>query len=78
MGVMQCGVDGCKNIMCDQYIEDVGYICDNCLNDLKYYLRDKALMSSAIFDFFAPRTCVKNDMKAIDIFINKNLKRILL
>lgn len=30
MGVMQCHRKGCENIMCDTYINSVGYICSDC------------------------------------------------
>ena len=35
MGVLACDRRGCNNIMCDHYSPEYGYICDECLNELK-------------------------------------------
>jgi len=35
MGVMSCGRSGCSNIMCDTYIDGVGYLCNECLDELE-------------------------------------------
>lgn len=35
MGVMECARNGCENIMCDKYIDDIGYICYECQKDFK-------------------------------------------
>lgn len=34
MGVLQCNVTNCENIMCDRYNEKYGYICNTCFNRL--------------------------------------------
>lgn len=70
---MQCDVEGCENIMCDQYIEDVGYICDDCLEDLKNYLVDKELCFESLFDFFGTHRYNKNTDNDIDSFIEDHL-----
>jgi len=35
MGVMSCARTGCGEIMCDTYIEDIGYICYKCKQELE-------------------------------------------
>lgn len=34
MGVMRCSREGCKNIMCDRYSQEFGYICNDCFSEL--------------------------------------------
>ena len=33
MGVRSCSRNKCTNIMCDTYIPNVGYICDECKHE---------------------------------------------
>ena len=35
MGVLACDRKGCENIMCDHYSSTHGYICWECLRELK-------------------------------------------
>lgn len=35
MGVMRCDRTGCENILCDHYSSEYGYICYECLEELK-------------------------------------------
>ena len=35
MGVLACSRNGCENIMCDYYAYLYGYICNECLEELK-------------------------------------------
>ena len=35
MGVLACDRQGCENIMCDYYSHTYGYICYQCLEELK-------------------------------------------
>jgi len=35
MGVMECNRRKCDNIMCDEYLEEEGYICYECLTELR-------------------------------------------
>lgn len=41
MGVMSCSRRGCCKIMCDTYIESIGYICYKCQNDFEKYVAKK-------------------------------------
>lgn len=41
MGVMNCSRVGCSNIMCDTYVDDVGYVCYECTSEFKKYLSFK-------------------------------------
>ena len=38
MGVMSCSRGTCNNIMCDTYIDDVGYVCRECQKEFEKYL----------------------------------------
>lgn len=35
MGVMNCSRKNCENIMCNTYISDIGYVCNNCQQEFK-------------------------------------------
>jgi len=35
MGIMSCSKNGCENIMCDRYSEEMGYICYECFSELE-------------------------------------------
>ena len=35
MGVLACNRAGCDSIMCDYYSIEYGYICSECLNELR-------------------------------------------
>ena len=38
MGVMSCSKKGCEHIMCDTYVNEVGYICQQCQGDFEDWL----------------------------------------
>lgn len=38
MSVLACGRRGCDNIMCDTYINGIGYICESCKDDFRKYV----------------------------------------
>jgi len=35
MGVMSCHRKCCENIMCDTYIDGIGYVCNDCQTEFK-------------------------------------------
>ena len=37
MGVKSCSNTDCDNIMCDTYINTVGYVCNDCQKAFKQY-----------------------------------------
>lgn len=39
MGVMSCSRRECNNIMCDTYVDSVGYVCNDCKEEFKEYLQ---------------------------------------
>jgi len=41
MGVKSCSREYCDNIMCDTYINNIGYICSECRQEFKDYLETK-------------------------------------
>jgi len=43
MGVMSCSRKDCNNIMCDTYVQSVGYICFDCQSEFKEYLNKNCL-----------------------------------
>ena len=43
MGVMRCSRNNCDNIMCDTYVDSVGYVCDECKSEFKEYLNEFSL-----------------------------------
>ena len=34
MGVLACNRAGCRNVMCDRYSDQYGYICEECFQEL--------------------------------------------
>jgi hypothetical protein len=34
MGVLPCHRNGCEHIMCDRYSDELGYICNECYDEL--------------------------------------------
>ena len=44
MGVMSCNREGCNNIMCDTYIEGIGYICFDCQAEFKQSLPNTIML----------------------------------
>lgn len=57
---MSCNRIGCSNIMCDTYIETIGYLCASCQDEFKVYLERENIEVSN-----------ENDIKcALDTFIN--------
>lgn len=43
MGVMNCSRKNCGHIMCDTYVESIGYICSECNLEFKEYLKNNGL-----------------------------------
>jgi len=43
MGVMLCHRPDCESIMCDTYVDGVGYVCYECQDEFKEYLKKKGL-----------------------------------
>lgn len=39
MGVMTCNKRGCDNILCDTYVQSVGYVCSECKEQFKRWLQ---------------------------------------
>jgi hypothetical protein len=35
MGVLACDRQGCENVMCDYYSHTYGYLCYDCMQELK-------------------------------------------
>jgi len=43
MGVKSCYRKDCENIMCNTYIDGVGYICDECQTEFQEYLKKREI-----------------------------------
>lgn len=43
MGVMSCSRKSCENIMCDTYVNSVGYVCYDCQREFEDYLKSNQL-----------------------------------
>lgn len=48
MGVMSCSRRGCEHIMCNTYVEEVGYVCHSCQDEFKRLVGSGALLTSEI------------------------------
>lgn len=52
MSVLSCYRRNCENIMCDRYSYEYGYICDECLKELKLACRAEGSVSDNIISQF--------------------------
>jgi hypothetical protein len=43
MGVKSCSRQRCNSIMCDTYVDSIGYVCNECQEEFKLYLEKKPL-----------------------------------
>ena len=41
MGVMPCSRKVCEGILCDIYINSIGYVCYECQNEFEIYLEKR-------------------------------------
>lgn len=46
MSVLSCQRYGCGSIMCDTYVDGVGYVCDECQEDFKKFIASKGIILS--------------------------------
>lgn len=44
MGVMPCSRKDCERIMCDTYVDGVGYVCDECQSEFKQYIEKEKIV----------------------------------
>lgn len=44
MGVMSCSRRSCDNIMCDTYVNGIGYVCYDCQAEFKHWLSAKGVV----------------------------------
>lgn len=43
MGVMSCHRKKCKSVMVETYVSDIGYVCRECQEEFKAWLKNKDL-----------------------------------
>jgi len=48
MGVMSCSRKNCDNIMCDTYVDSIGYVCGDCQEEFKRYLESNGLFPTTV------------------------------
>jgi hypothetical protein len=46
MGVMSCSRNGCESIMCDTYVDSIGYVCRYCQDEFKEYLKKENIQAN--------------------------------
>ena len=50
MGVMSCSRKDCKNILCDTYIPEVGYLCSGCIEEFKELYSNNKMTNGEIIE----------------------------
>lgn len=48
MSVLECSRHECENIMCSTYFSGIGYLCDECKEEFKDYLKSQFISIDAI------------------------------
>ena len=43
MGVMSCSRPDCQQIMCDTYVDGIGYVCYECKREFEEYLEKEGI-----------------------------------
>lgn len=81
MGLMICERNNCENIMCDTYIDDIGYVCFDCQDEFKEFLEGddftEGVIRKALKEFMSTeKETYKEDDKKITInnFFRENTK----
>ena len=79
MGVLACDRYTCDSIMCDHYIPEVGYMCDECITEFKEYIAcDHSVgLVSKLKDFMgtSKRSTYKSPYHDIDDFFDSYIVR---
>jgi len=47
MGVLSCARRGCERIMCDTYVDGVGYVCMECEDEFKNHFKFAGLANNS-------------------------------
>lgn len=68
MGVRECDRRDCENIMCDKYSDEFGYICYECLSELRELQTVKKLKFKDISEFMHTPKVYSNVVDIDDIF----------
>lgn len=84
MGVLSCFRLDCENIMCDDLIFDIGYICKDCQEEFRNYVATlgynvtptKEMLMRDLENFRYKDKVKANINEAIDSFFQENIKRI--
>lgn len=82
MGVMGCFRNDCNSVMCDTYIESIGYICSDCKREFKDYLEENKIelkneyeITKELKKFMETlKYNISKDDISVDDFFNKNTR----
>ncbi len=83
MGVMECSRRHCDNILCNTYIDDIGFVCRECQAEFKKYLLHEGIAANtekeiekALSDFMETTkddySEAKNEEMDVDDFFKQN------
>lgn len=86
MGVMECKKHDCENILCDTYIEKIGYVCNECQKEFKQYLSrlnhsiDEMSAQNFAYQLYYFMTLPKGsfalkEMKSVDNFFAEHTRK---
>lgn len=69
MGVMPCKRKECENVLCDTYVDGIGYICNSCKEEfeefLSYNLRNPQTQGEFLEDLRSFMATEKGNIKPI-------------
>lgn len=75
MGVLNCSMKDCEEILCRTYINEVGYICDDCKSRFNEYLLKNGLKPKSEEDYIEYlkvfKKTSKDNISNIEDFFNK-------
>lgn len=85
MSVLNCSRTNCDHIMCDTYVDEVGYICNDCQEEFKEYMESKfgcdvfteGIILEHLKEFMETRKSDNrrsNDVMSINGFFEKNTR----
>jgi hypothetical protein len=85
MGVMSCSRKNCERILCDTYVDDIGYICYDCQQEFKDYIAETGIgqyddietgkLLKLLKEFMeTPKDTYKKEITTVNDFFTKNTK----
>lgn len=82
MGVLACSKVGCESVMCDTYVPGVGYVCRDCQERFKEWLKYRvgypctpAELKDDLYEFLSQDKSLENqDGIDIDEFFKQHTR----